>query len=79
MEVPNTAPPGIQNKSKTWQTTITQVESWPEEARPLKRHDWITYLFTVGDIILVLLPVYFICMETLRLISGFRLLCQYLE
>jgi hypothetical protein len=37
------------------------VPSWPEEARPLKHRDWISYLFTIGDVILVLLPVYFIC------------------
>jgi hypothetical protein len=49
------------SKSKTWETTVDRVPSWPEEARPLKHRDWISYLFTIGDVILVLLPVYFIC------------------
>jgi hypothetical protein len=49
-------------KSKTWETTVDRVPSWPEEARSLKRHDWISYLFSIGDVILVLLPVYFIRM-----------------
>ncbi|KAJ8108973.1 hypothetical protein OPT61_g7800 [Boeremia exigua] len=47
-------------KPKTWQTTITQVPSWPEEARTLKHHDWVSVLFALGDIILVALPIYFI-------------------
>jgi hypothetical protein len=48
------------SKSKTWETTVDRVPSWPEEARPLKHRDWIAYLFIVGDVILVLLPIYFI-------------------
>jgi hypothetical protein len=56
------APVLVGTKSKTWETTIDRVESWPEEARALKRRDWIAYLFIVGDVILVLLPIYFICM-----------------
>ncbi|KAF2032300.1 hypothetical protein EK21DRAFT_61301 [Setomelanomma holmii] len=47
-------------KSKTWTTTIDRVPSWPEEARPLKKHTWVTYLYGTGDALLVLLPVYFI-------------------
>jgi hypothetical protein len=56
------APVLVGSKSKTWETIIDRVESWPEEARVLKRRDWIAYLFVVGDVILVLLPIYFICM-----------------
>jgi hypothetical protein len=51
-------------KSKTWETTVDRVPSWPEEARPLKKRNGIAYLFIVGDLILVLLPVYFIRMWT---------------
>lgn len=47
-------------QSKTWETTVTRVPSWPEEAKPLKTHNWISYLYVIGDIILVLSPVYFI-------------------
>ncbi|RYN31276.1 hypothetical protein AA0112_g6602 [Alternaria arborescens] len=48
------------SKPKTWETTVERVESWPEEARPLKKHTWLSYLYGIGDLILVLLPVYFI-------------------
>ncbi|KAG9187643.1 hypothetical protein G6011_05514 [Alternaria panax] len=48
------------SKSKTWKTTVERVESWPEEARPLKKHTWLSYLYGIGDLLLVLLPVYFI-------------------
>ena len=48
------------SKSKTWETTVERVESWPEEARPLKKHTWLSYMYGIGDLILVLLPVYFI-------------------
>jgi len=47
-------------KSKIWETTVERVESWPEEARPLKKHTWLTFLYGLGDFILVLLPIYFI-------------------
>jgi hypothetical protein len=47
------------SKSKTWETTIDRVESWPEEAMPLKKRNWIAYLYAIGDLILVLLPIYF--------------------
>ncbi|CAN9250543.1 unnamed protein product [Alternaria sp. RS040] len=47
-------------KPKTWETTVERVESWPEEARPLKKHTWLSYLYGIGDLLLVLLPVYFI-------------------
>jgi hypothetical protein len=59
-EVVPTAPRLASTKSKTWETTIERVESWPEEARTLKNHTWLTYLYDVGDIILVLLPLFFI-------------------
>jgi hypothetical protein len=55
------APLRMETKSKTWTTTVDRVPSWPEEARPLKRRDWVHYLFVIGDVILVLLPIYFIC------------------
>ncbi|KAF2823548.1 hypothetical protein CC86DRAFT_298901 [Ophiobolus disseminans] len=56
-EPPSIPPP---SKSKTWETTIDRVESWPEGAMPLKKHTWISYFFGAGDFVLVLLPVYFI-------------------
>ena len=49
-----------EEKSKSWRTTITHVPSWPEEARALKKHDWVSVLFALGDVILVVLPVYFV-------------------
>jgi hypothetical protein len=55
------APIRMGTKSKTWTTTIDRVPSWPEEARPLKKHTWVTYLYGFGDALLVLLPIYFIC------------------
>jgi hypothetical protein len=48
------------SKSKTWETTVERVESWPDEARPLKAHTWLTWLYAFGDVLLVLLPFYFI-------------------
>jgi hypothetical protein len=48
-------------KSETWATTVERVPSWPEEARPLKKRTWIQYLYGFADIILILLPVYFMC------------------
>ncbi|KAI1558763.1 hypothetical protein PtrSN002B_000131 [Pyrenophora tritici-repentis] len=54
------APPLAPPKSKTFETSIERVESWPEEARPLKKHTWLSYLYGIGDLLLVLLPVYFI-------------------
>jgi hypothetical protein len=54
-----------ETKSKTWGTTVSRVPSWPEEARPLKNHTWVTFLYGIGDIILVLLPIYFLCMTLL--------------
>lgn len=56
---PATAP-HRQAKSKTWETTVTRMPSWPEEARPLKKNNWIAYLYVIGDLLLVLLPLYFI-------------------
>jgi hypothetical protein len=60
-ETTPSAPVRMETKSKTWTTTVDRVPSWPEEARPLKRRDWVHYLFVIGDVILVLLPIYFIC------------------
>jgi len=53
--------PTSTSKLKTWETTVERIESWPEEARPLKKHTWLSYLYGLGDIVLVLLPLYFIC------------------
>ncbi|KAF2109691.1 hypothetical protein BDV96DRAFT_615664 [Lophiotrema nucula] len=47
-------------KSKTWETSVTRIESWPEEAMPLKTYTWMSYLYLVGDVILALLPLFFI-------------------
>ncbi|KAI0615007.1 hypothetical protein Ptr902_09692 [Pyrenophora tritici-repentis] len=54
------APPLAPPKSKTFETSIERVDSWPEEARPLKKHTWLSYLYGIGDFILVVLPIYFI-------------------
>ncbi|KAH6620097.1 hypothetical protein C7974DRAFT_226221 [Boeremia exigua] len=51
---------GSTAKSKQWQTTVTHVPSWPEEGRALRNHTWLNFFYGIGDIILVLLPVYFI-------------------
>jgi hypothetical protein len=53
------APVSAGSKSKTWETTVDRVPSWPEEARPLKKRTGLGYLYSIGDIIMVLLPVYF--------------------
>jgi hypothetical protein len=53
--------PNSTTKSRNWETTVTRIPSWPEEAQTLKKHTWVTYLYGLGDLILVLLPVYFIC------------------
>lgn len=46
--------------SKTWETTLTPIPSWPRQGRPLKQHTWITNIFLLGDIILSIIPIYFI-------------------
>ncbi|KAH8710199.1 hypothetical protein GQ44DRAFT_626784 [Phaeosphaeriaceae sp. PMI808] len=53
-------PVPLASKSKTWETTIDRMPSWPEEARPLKKHTWITFVYGIGDFVLVLTPIYFI-------------------
>ncbi|CAO2657462.1 Nn.00g035880.m01.CDS01 [Neocucurbitaria sp. VM-36] len=52
--------PRTEIKSKTPETTVTRMPSWPEEAKPLKQHDWVSRSFIIGDILLVILPVYFL-------------------
>ena len=47
-------------KPKGPQATVTHIPSWPEEGRTLKKHDWVSILFALGDILLVVLPIYFI-------------------
>ncbi|EMD89929.1 hypothetical protein COCC4DRAFT_125537 [Bipolaris maydis ATCC 48331] len=59
-ETPLAAPIMAAPKSKIWETTVERVKSWPEEARPLKKHTWLTFLYGLGDFLLVLLPIYFI-------------------
>jgi hypothetical protein len=59
-EVGQSPPLDTKSKSKTWQTTVSHVPSWPEEARSLKKLTWMSYVYGVGDIILILLPIYFI-------------------
>ncbi|KAF2867899.1 hypothetical protein BDV95DRAFT_164677 [Massariosphaeria phaeospora] len=49
-----------ESKSKTWETTVSRVPSWPEHAQTLKKRNWVFYVYGLGDIILVLLPIYFI-------------------
>ena len=49
-------------KPKAPQTTVTHVPSWPEEGRTLNKHDWVSILFALGDVLLVALPIYFIRM-----------------
>jgi hypothetical protein len=51
---------GTKSQSKTWATTVTEISSWPEGAKPLKHLDWMSWLFLIGDVILVVLPIYFI-------------------
>ncbi|KAF2747476.1 hypothetical protein M011DRAFT_477120 [Sporormia fimetaria CBS 119925] len=46
--------------STTWESTVTKVPSWPVEAQPLKQKDWLATLFLIGDLVLVMLPIYFI-------------------
>lgn len=48
------------NSKTTEAKVVTRISSWPEEAQKLKQHDWVSWLYFVADIILVLLPVYFI-------------------
>jgi hypothetical protein len=59
--------PSADLKSKTWAATVTRVPSWPEEARQLKKHDWVSVLFALGDVILVVLPIYFVCKPLITL------------
>jgi hypothetical protein len=50
----------VMTSSKTREATVSRIPSWPEDAKPLKKHNWLTWLYLVGDIVLALLPVYFI-------------------
>ncbi|KAF1842363.1 uncharacterized protein K460DRAFT_292905 [Cucurbitaria berberidis CBS 394.84] len=59
-EIDQTTQPPAETKSKTCIATVDRVPSWPEEARPLKKHTWLSYVYGVGDVLLVLLPIYFI-------------------
>jgi len=54
------ASPQRSAKSDTLETIIERVPIWSEEARPLKIRTWISYLYGFGDIILLLLPIYFL-------------------
>ena len=46
--------------SKSWHSSLVRIPSWPEEARPLKERNWISNLYLVGDIVLVLAPIFFL-------------------
>lgn len=47
--------------SKSWETTITKVDSWPEAARPLSESQgWVSWLYSAADVFLVVLPLCFI-------------------
>ncbi|USP82666.1 uncharacterized protein yc1106_09940 [Curvularia clavata] len=59
-ETPEAQPTPVAPRPKTTEATVTSIPSWPEEAQTLKQHDWISWLYLVADIILVLLPIYFI-------------------
>ena len=60
-QTPLAAPLMAAPNSKTTEAkVVTRISSWPEEAQKLKQHDWVSWLYFVADIILVLLPVYFI-------------------
>ncbi|KAF2003835.1 hypothetical protein P154DRAFT_543619 [Amniculicola lignicola CBS 123094] len=48
-----------EGQHKTWQTTVSEVEGWPEDAKPLKTYNWVSTLFLAGDIVLAFLPIYF--------------------
>ncbi|KAJ4340059.1 hypothetical protein N0V87_002679 [Didymella glomerata] len=52
--------PSAEIKSKIWEPTVHHVPSWPEEARTLKKHTWLTFVYGLGDLILVIVPIYFI-------------------
>ncbi|CBX94473.1 hypothetical protein LEMA_P119640.1 [Plenodomus lingam JN3] len=47
-------------KSDSCQNTMASVRSWPEEARGVKEHTWLSYVYGIGDVLLILLPIYFI-------------------
>lgn len=61
--------------AKKAEPTVTRIPSWLEEAKPLKQHDWLSRSFVIGDILLVLLPIYFIRMCMLK---QFRSITQLL-
>lgn len=46
--------------SKIAQMSLSSVDSWPGDARPLKERNWLSYLYTFGDVVLVLMPIYFV-------------------
>lgn len=54
----------LDTRSKSWtttETTVASVPDWPHEARALKKKTWTRFVYIIGDILLVLLPIYFIC------------------
>lgn len=53
------AVPKTTTEQKAPNTILACMPSWPAEAKTLKHHDWVTNLFILGDIILILLPIYF--------------------
>jgi hypothetical protein len=76
-ETTEPAPAPAISTSKTWESTVGRVDSWPEEARLLKKHTWISYLYALGDLFLVVLPIYFVC-KLLYDTLGMRLMYEVL-
>ncbi|KAF2274912.1 uncharacterized protein EI97DRAFT_93655 [Westerdykella ornata] len=61
---------GPTKPESTSSASMTKVASWPEEARPLKQHTWVSYLYLIGDVILALLPVYFILLGVAAIVLN---------
>ena len=43
-----------------WDPSLPRAKTWSEEPRTLRQPDWIWYFERVMDIILVIVPLYFI-------------------
>lgn len=60
---------GTKTKLEKWETTATGVLIWPEEARALKQqYNWISRLYMLSDVVLSILPLYFIRKRSLSII-----------
>jgi hypothetical protein len=40
---------------------LPRIPTWPEEARPLRRARWISVFEAATDVVLIVLPLYFVC------------------